>query len=146
LPELVYRREIGEIEEFLDSNFVQIVKGPRRSGKSSLLKLVYRKLLESVDKLSFLFLNLEDVSLSMEEKTPVLLEKLYRLYRQRVNPDGKTYMFVDEIQGVRRGQIHCDRLIFKALFQRAWNAVDRKAHRSDSVALFVRRLCAIEGN
>ncbi|CCU84769.1 ATPase (fragment) [Mesotoga infera] len=63
LPELVYRREIGEIEEFLDSNFVQIVKGPRRSGKSSLLKLVYRKLLESVDKLSFLFLNLEDVSL-----------------------------------------------------------------------------------
>ena len=101
LPDLVYRREVGEIEEFLDSNFVQIVKGPRRSGKSSLLKIVYRKLLESVDKLSFLFLNLEDVSLSMEEKTPVLLEKLYRLYRQRVNPVGKTYMFVDEIQHIR---------------------------------------------
>ncbi|RAM58102.1 ATPase [Mesotoga sp. Brook.08.YT.4.2.5.2.] len=37
----------------------------------------------------------------MEEKTPVLLEKLYRLYRQRVNPVGKTYMFVDEIQHIR---------------------------------------------
>ena len=100
IPDLIRRREVEFLHRYFSGNLVQIIKGPRRAGKSSILKVFYNDLRGSRDPLSFLFINLEDVSLAQEESSPQLLERLYRLYRQRVNPSGKAIVFIDEAQRI----------------------------------------------
>jgi len=88
------------LKRFLNGNLVQIIKGPRRAGKSSLLKLIYKELKNEFDPLSFLFINLEDVSLAQENNNPELLERIFRIYRERVFPSGKAFVFIDEVQRI----------------------------------------------
>jgi hypothetical protein len=99
-PLLVNRKEIDFLHRYLEGNLVQIIKGARRTGKSSLLKILYRDLIEKNNIYSVLFINLDDITLIQEESSPKLLERIYQLYRQRVYPKGKTYILIDEIQKI----------------------------------------------
>ncbi len=98
--DLVDRAETKHLLDFAEGNLVQVIKGPRRAGKSSLLKLFHRRMIEHFEPAAFLFINLEDVALSSEPQTYETLERLYRLYRQRVYPTGKAFVFIDEIQKI----------------------------------------------
>ncbi len=71
LPNLVSRKEVGFLKTYLDGNLVEIVKGPRRSGKTSIVKLLYKELVKDFNPLSFFFVNLEDVSLVQEKNLGV---------------------------------------------------------------------------
>lgn len=81
---------------FRDSDLVKVVTGLRRCGKSSLLALV-RQRLESEGKTgdSFISLNLEDIGLGIRSG-----EELYEYCRLHLNPGGRTYIFLDEIQRI----------------------------------------------
>lgn len=84
----------------LDSKEVVVLKGVRRCGKSTLMAQVIRELLaRNVQSSSILRINLEEPLFSSEYSVE-LLEQIYRTYRERVQPEGKCWLFMDEVQNV----------------------------------------------
>ena len=96
----IKRSELNNALNYIDSHFVQIIKGPRRTGKSTLMKLLILELAKKQDEDAFLFLNMEDIALESEKKNAQLLERIYRVYRETIYPKGKIFLFIDEIQTV----------------------------------------------
>ncbi|MDD3620677.1 MAG: ATP-binding protein [Desulfobulbaceae bacterium] len=96
----IEREMLGSLLSQLASREVVVLKGVRRSGKSTLLAQVIRHLVDSgTNPLSILRVNLEEplfsAGLSVE-----LLERIYRTYREKVYPKGRCSLFLDEIQNV----------------------------------------------
>ena len=84
----------------LDSREVVVLKGVRRSGKSTLMAQVIRYLLSSdVRPSEILRVNLEEPLFSPEYSIG-LLEQIYRTYRENVQPEGKCHLFLDEVQNI----------------------------------------------
>lgn len=84
----------------LDSKEVVVLKGVRRCGKSTLMAQVIRELLaRNVQPTSILRVNLEEPLFSSEYSVE-LLEQIYRTYRERVQPEGKCWLFMDEVQNI----------------------------------------------
>lgn len=84
----------------LDSKEVIVLKGVRRCGKSTLMAQVIHHLLSTeTSPASILFINLEE-PLFASEYSIDLLERIYRTYREQINPVGKCWLFLDEIQNI----------------------------------------------
>jgi hypothetical protein len=84
----------------LDSKEVVVLKGVRRCGKSTLMAQVIRELLaRNVQPTAILRVNLEEPLFSSEYSVE-LLEQIYRTYREKVQPEGKCWLFMDEVQTV----------------------------------------------
>lgn len=82
------------------SKEVLVLKGIRRSGKSTLLNQVILELLKlGIPSVAILRINMEE-PLFASEYSLSLLEDIYRTYRERVYPEGKCWIFLDEIQQV----------------------------------------------
>ncbi len=70
-----------------------IITGIRRSGKSTLMYQMIENLFKKgISSKQILFINLEDKKLTNDS-----LEEIYEAYKQEINPDEKTYIFLDEI-------------------------------------------------
>lgn len=85
------------LREFKDKKVIKIVTGIRRCGKSSLLQLFAQSLVESgvpVDKI--IQMNFE--SMAYREIEDDL--NLYNYLRHKIQPMGKTYIILDEVQMV----------------------------------------------
>jgi predicted AAA+ superfamily ATPase len=96
----VPRRLTGELSPFLHTSEVVALIGPRRAGKTTVLYQVMEALEKSgVPREGLLHLNLEEPALA-PGLGPELLESLYRTYRAEVFPEGRAYVFLDEIQRV----------------------------------------------
>lgn len=84
----------------LDSKEVVVLKGVRRCGKSTLMAQVIQELLtRNVHPAAILRINFEEPLFSSEYSVE-LLEQIYRTYRERVQPGGKCWLFMDEVQNV----------------------------------------------
>lgn len=84
----------------LDSKEIVVLKGVRRCGKSTLMAQVIRELLErQVRPAAILRINLEEPLFSTEYSIE-LLEQIYRTYRERVYPEGRCWVFLDEVQNI----------------------------------------------
>lgn len=84
----------------IDSKEIIVLKGVRRCGKSTLLAQVMKALLQrGVQPFQLLRVNLEE-PLFTAEASVELLEQIYRTWRERVCPEGKGYLFLDEIQNI----------------------------------------------
>jgi predicted AAA+ superfamily ATPase len=89
----------------INTKEVVAIKGPRRSGKSTLMAQVISSLLaEGIPPKSILRINLEEPLLAPEYGVE-LLEQIYRLFRERVCPEGKVWIFLDEIQNIPKWEI-----------------------------------------
>jgi len=96
-PRAVYDNKISSL---LSYNEVVVIKGIRRSGKSTLMLNSIKNLLaQGIDIKNILFINLEDPrfinNLSIE-----LLQEIKDVYLEYLNPDEKPYIFLDEIQNI----------------------------------------------
>lgn len=95
------RREIqDEIANYIPQREILIITGVRRSGKSSLMKLLCDDLLirENVLENDILYLNFEDerfISFTFQD-----FEPLYETFIELENPQGRIYLFLDEIQNI----------------------------------------------
>ena len=91
----------GKINHFIGSNLVKVLVGQRRSGKSYILRQLLSGLISSfgVKPENVLYINKEFLAFDFIEDYNDL-ESVYRLYRDRVKPEGKVYLFVDEIQNI----------------------------------------------
>ena len=95
---MIYRPAyINKIMSYVDTPFVKILSGVRRCGKSTILKMIEEKLRERgiPDKRIFTY-NLD--SLQYEGMTA---KTLYDEVRVKLSSEGKTYLFLDEVQEVK---------------------------------------------
>lgn len=96
--------------EFKDKELIKVVTGIRRCGKSTLYEL-YREYLKStgIAEEQMLAVNLEDPEFN-EIKDH---KDLYGYVNERLLPDKKNYVFLDEVQKVQDFQEACDGLYIK---------------------------------
>ncbi len=84
----------------IQSKEVLVLKGIRRSGKSTLMNQIIQELIKTgIPPAAILRVNLEE-PLFAPEYSITLLEDIYRTYRERVYPEGKCWVFLDEVQQV----------------------------------------------
>ena len=94
---------LQKLAKVMGLRHIIILTGVRRSGKSTLMRQLMGKLVaEGVNPQNLLYLYFED--LLVQKYLPLggeLLEQLYSFYRQKYNPQGRVYVFLDELQGVK---------------------------------------------
>jgi len=91
---------LEKLIEFKDTDFVKIITGIRRCGKSSLMKLMIKHLLDNgIEKNQIIQINFE----SMEFKR-MTVEDLYNYVKSNLPKNKKAYLFFDEIQKVSEWQ------------------------------------------
>ena len=77
-----------------------VIKGVRRSGKSTLMLQPMNVLRgRGVSAEDMLYINFEE-PLFIDQPGVEILDRLYRIYRERINPQRFPYVFLDEIQQV----------------------------------------------
>lgn len=85
---------LNQLIAFQDTEPVKVVTGIRRCGKSSLLKLMKKHLLENgKEPAQIISMNFE----SMEYRD-MDVKAFYRYVRERILPDKRMYLFFDELQ------------------------------------------------
>ena len=89
-----------KIDAYLHYDEVVVIKGIRRSGKSTLMiNQIKRLLQDNIDIKNILFVNLEDPRF-INHLTVELLEQIKEVYLEYLDPDSKPYIFLDEIQNI----------------------------------------------
>jgi len=101
VPSTVKRDLYDEkISKFITKDEVVVIKGVRRSGKSTLMLNQIKKLhQQGVPKNEILFVNLEDPRF-INHLSVELFELIKESYLEYLNPKGKPYIFLDEVQTV----------------------------------------------
>ena len=80
---------------------VKVLAGPRRAGKSFLLRQLARRLMESGVPSRNIFMPGRDFEDSGFVRTDRDLDDLFRLYLAELKPEGRIYLFLDEVQNIR---------------------------------------------
>lgn len=82
-----------DLLQSLDISEITIITGIRRGGKSTLMyQMIATLLARGVAPEQILFINLEDKKFADDS-----LDQLYLSYRQQLNPEKQSYIFLDEI-------------------------------------------------
>jgi predicted AAA+ superfamily ATPase len=90
-----YTNKIGQ---YTGNKLVKVLVGQRRAGKSYILRQIASQLIhQGVKSENILYINKEYMEL-LTLQSAVELENLYNAYRQELKPNGKVYLFIDEIQ------------------------------------------------
>lgn len=88
---------LDKLTKFKDKQFIKVITGIRRCGKSTLLKLFRRYLLENdVSEQQIIYINFE----SMQFDDIKDYKLLYEYIKEHIAEDSRTYLLLDEIQEV----------------------------------------------
>ena len=93
------REEYTEkIVDFIGNRLIKVLVGQRRSGKSYILRQVGKQLIDNgVKPENTLFINREFADLDFL-RTYKDLDELIKSYKKEFKPEGKVYIFIDEVQ------------------------------------------------
>ncbi|WP_321424069.1 ATP-binding protein [uncultured Bacteroides sp.] len=97
-----YRRTTytDKIGQYIGNKLIKVLVGQRRAGKSYILRQIASKLIsQGVKSENILYINKEYMEL-ITLRSAIELEELYKAYRQELKPQGKVYLFIDEIQHI----------------------------------------------
>lgn len=86
-------------ENLLNKKPIKVITGIRRSGKSFILKRLYKKLSSDIPKQNLLFINFENDRLSGNLTLPFIRD-IYDTFRLKSDPKYRLYLFFDEIQNI----------------------------------------------
>ena len=88
----------GRIMDYVGNRLVKVLIGQRRAGKSYVLRQIARELIRNgVPPQNTLFINRELSDFAFL-KTHKDLEELVTLYKSELHPQGRIYIFIDEVQ------------------------------------------------
>jgi len=93
---LVDRDIRADITGWLKRKEIVAIVGVRRSGKTSLFKLIIAGLLKDVDAKNIFFIKGDDERVRRDNFISDAIDS----YRELMNPKGKVYVFVDEVQEI----------------------------------------------
>ena len=96
---MIYRpMYVDKIMAYVDTPFVKILTGVRRCGKSTILKMIMEKLKTERNVPGERIVNCRYDSMEYEDMTA---KQMYAELKERLSPDGKTYLFLDEVQEIK---------------------------------------------
>lgn len=94
IPRTLY---LNQLKKFQNTEFVKVITGVRRSGKTFVLRMFRESLREQgIPDAQVIFINFE----SLKYQTLLTKNAFYQYISQRVLPGKKMYLFFDEIQRV----------------------------------------------
>ena len=83
---------------YMDIPFVKILTGVRRCGKSTILKMIMEKLKTERNVPAERIISYRFDSMEYEDMTA---KQIYAQLKEQLSPDGKTYLFLDEVQEIK---------------------------------------------
>lgn len=90
----------ASINQYLGSKVVKVLTGQRRVGKSYILRQTAMHLIrQGVSGNNIVFINRELTAFDFIENYKDL-DNFIRLYRQELKPEGRIYIFIDEVQDI----------------------------------------------
>ena len=89
---------VDKIMAYADTPFVKILTGVRRCGKSTILKMIMERLKSERGIPEERIINCRYDSMEFEDMTA---KQMYAQLKGRLCPNGKTYLFLDEVQEVQ---------------------------------------------
>lgn len=90
---------LNRLHGFMKTKQIVVITGARRSGKSFIMRQLSKSLIDKgVGKNEILMVNFEDPR--FVELNARTLQKIYETYLEFLNPKGKPYIFLDEVQEV----------------------------------------------
>jgi len=90
----------GKIASYVGNRLIKVLVGQRRSGKSYILRQIAKQLVDNgVKPGNTLYINREFAEFDFL-KTYKDLDDLVKLYKKELNPSGKVYIFIDEVQTI----------------------------------------------
>ena len=87
---------MNKLLAYKDTEFIKVITGIRRCGKSSLLKLFMEKILEENKKANVIYMNFE----SFEFDDIIDYKDMYNKIQEKIKMKGKNYILLDEVQRV----------------------------------------------
>lgn len=95
---LIYRPlYVDKIMAYTDTPFVKVLTGVRRCGKSTILKMIIEKLKTERNIPENRIVSCRYDSMEYEDLTA---KQMYMQLKSALSPDGKTYLFLDEVQEI----------------------------------------------
>lgn len=97
----IRKNYLNKIKKALNNKLIKVIVGQRRSGKSYIVRQLIRHLIEemSAEPKNIFYLNKELYEFE-KIKTAADLDEVIRLYKQKIKPRGKVYVFIDEVQNI----------------------------------------------
>lgn len=96
---MIYRpMYVDKIMAYVDTPFVKVLTGVRRCGKSTILKMIMEKLQGERDIPADRIVSCRYDSMEYEDMTA---KQMYAYLKEKISPDGKTYLFLDEVQEIK---------------------------------------------
>jgi predicted AAA+ superfamily ATPase len=90
----------GKIGDYIGNRLIKVLVGQRRAGKSFILRQIVNHLIaKGISPNNTLIINKEFADFDFIS-TYRELDELIKLYKASLNPDGKIYIFIDEIQNI----------------------------------------------
>ena len=88
---------VDKIMAYADTPFVKILTGIRRSGKSTILKMIMEKLQSErgIPSDQIIIMRLDSM-----EYDDMSAKDMYKAIKDKLRPNGKTYLFLDEVQEI----------------------------------------------
>lgn len=102
VPQIGFDRTLylQKIKGFANNKLIKVIVGQRRVGKSYILRQIAKKLIEQgVNPNQIFYINKEYIAFDFI-KTYTDLNVLIEYYREQLKPEGKIYLFIDEIQNI----------------------------------------------
>lgn len=87
-----------KLSDYVGNRLIKVLVGQRRTGKSYILRQVAQQLIDNgVNPQNTLFINREFADFDFL-KTYKELDELIKSYKKALQPKGKVYIFIDEVQ------------------------------------------------
>ncbi len=99
-PSLYERDVFSRLVKNLDTKHIQVLQGIRRSGKSSLFKLMINHLSQKIDPQEILYINLDDPFFIKYSNNPISFYEIVQSAKKLTQKEIK-YLFLDEVQAIR---------------------------------------------
>lgn len=92
---------IKNISKCIGNSLIKVLLGQRRSGKSYILRMLINSLTEQgIKRKNILYMNKDIRELDFINDAESLLN-IIKEYRKKLNPQGKVFLFLDEIQEIK---------------------------------------------
>lgn len=100
------RKKLEKLIQYIDKKQILVITGIRRAGKSYLLKQVIEHLLRNkTNAKNIFFLNLETPYFDEYRDKVLYMEKIFEEYLSLAEPQGKLFVFLDEVQFFKNWQV-----------------------------------------
>lgn len=96
---MIYRpMYVDKIMAYADTPFVKVLTGIRRCGKSTILKMIMEKLHTERNIPKSRIVSCRYDSMEYDDMTA---KQMYTQLKEQLSPDGRTYLFLDEVQEIK---------------------------------------------